>query len=393
MSRQRCTRAAARTWRRARSCSPRCCAVAPGTGGDHRRVRPAGPGAGGPGRPAGASTRAQPNWARSRSGVLVLRAGVLPVVLRRALRRSRRDPRETQPLVNVAASLLAAAALTLLAYAVSRPLVALAPSPATHAIPVGIAVVLIGFFVLVTRRRALSQLVGFLLMDNGITAVGVPHHGRRGAGRRARRLAGRAAGRAGAAGPQDPDAGRLRRHRPRRAAGAARLMTTLLLLAPLLIPLVARGCRRRASLRLARRPRWVGAVSAVGAMLGQRGRASRSASTGGRAAAPRSAGCCAADALSAFMLIVIGARRADRDRVASPGLPGGRARRRPHRPPGCAAVRRAGAAVPGRDGAGGAGREPRRAVGGDRGDHHRHRVPGRPSPRPRRRWRPPGSTW
>jgi hydrogenase-4 component E len=32
--------------------------------------------------------------------------------------------------------------------------------------------VLIGFFVLVTRRRALSQLVGFLLMDNGITAVG-----------------------------------------------------------------------------------------------------------------------------------------------------------------------------------------------------------------------------
>ncbi len=31
---------------------------------------------------------------------------------------------------------------------------------------------LIGFFVLVTRRLALSQLVGFLLLDNGITAVG-----------------------------------------------------------------------------------------------------------------------------------------------------------------------------------------------------------------------------
>jgi len=50
--------------------------------------------------------------------------------------------------------------------------VALAPSPATQAIPVGFTVVLIGFFVLVTRRRALSQLVGFLLMDNGITTVG-----------------------------------------------------------------------------------------------------------------------------------------------------------------------------------------------------------------------------
>jgi hydrogenase-4 component E len=32
-------------------------------------------------------------------------------------------------------------------------------------------VVLIGFFVLVTRRRALAQVVGFLLLDNGITAT------------------------------------------------------------------------------------------------------------------------------------------------------------------------------------------------------------------------------
>jgi len=105
-------------------------------------------------------------------GVLVLRAGVLPYLLRRALASAGETRRETRPLVNVAASLLAAALLTLLAYAVSQPLVALAPSPATQAIPVGVTVLLIGFFVLVTRRRALSQLVGFLLMDNGITAVG-----------------------------------------------------------------------------------------------------------------------------------------------------------------------------------------------------------------------------
>lgn len=106
------------------------------------------------------------------AGVLVLRAGVLPYLLRRAMTGAAAAPRETRPIVNVAASLLAAAGLTLLAYAVSQPLVALAPSPATHAIPVGVTVVLIGFFVLVTRRRALSQLVGFLLMDNGITALG-----------------------------------------------------------------------------------------------------------------------------------------------------------------------------------------------------------------------------
>jgi len=105
-------------------------------------------------------------------GLLILRAGVLPLLLARALKAAGPGRRGTRPLVNVAASLLAAAVLALLAYAVSRPLVALAPSPATQAIPVGFTVVLIGFFVLVTRRRALSQLVGFLLMDNGITTVG-----------------------------------------------------------------------------------------------------------------------------------------------------------------------------------------------------------------------------
>ncbi|MBX7553421.1 hypothetical protein [Streptomyces sp. NPDC004232] len=106
----------------------------------------------------------------------VLRAGVLPYLIRRALAalaadRGSEEVRETQPLVNIAASLLTAALLTLLAYAVARPLTDLNPTPATRALPVGLAVVLIGFFVLVTRRRALAQVVGFLLLDNGITAT------------------------------------------------------------------------------------------------------------------------------------------------------------------------------------------------------------------------------
>lgn len=103
-------------------------------------------------------------------GVLVLKAVVLPGVLHRVLRDSG-DAREAEPLVNVTSSLLAAAVLTLVAYAVSRPLVALAPSATTRALPVGLAVVFLGFFVLVTRRHALSQVVGFLLLDNGIAAT------------------------------------------------------------------------------------------------------------------------------------------------------------------------------------------------------------------------------
>ncbi|HEU4425633.1 MAG TPA: hypothetical protein VFR67_24120 [Pilimelia sp.] len=100
----------------------------------------------------------------------LLKAIVLPALLRRVLARVP-EARETAPLVNVAASLLAAAALTLLAYTAARPLVNLAPAPSAHAAPVGLAVVLIGFFLAATRRRAISQIVGVLLVDNGIAAV------------------------------------------------------------------------------------------------------------------------------------------------------------------------------------------------------------------------------
>lgn len=111
------------------------------------------------------------------AGVLALRAVALPWLLGRALDSSGSGPgtgeRETRPLVNVTASLLAVAVLVLIAYAVSRPVSALGRSPAADAVGVGIAVTLTGFFVLVTRRRAVSQLAGFLLMDNGITATGL----------------------------------------------------------------------------------------------------------------------------------------------------------------------------------------------------------------------------
>lgn len=104
------------------------------------------------------------------AGVGLLRAVILPALLRRALA-ARAEDRETRPLMNVGASLLAAAVLVLLAYAVAQPLVRLEGTPAARALPVGLAVVLIGLLVLVTRRKALSQITGFLLLDNGITAI------------------------------------------------------------------------------------------------------------------------------------------------------------------------------------------------------------------------------
>jgi hydrogenase-4 component E len=105
------------------------------------------------------------------AAVLVLRAVVLPRLMARALGAEARSHREATPLLNTATSLLATAALTLTAFAAARPLVNLQPAASTNAVPAAIAVVLIALLVMVTRRHALSQAAGFLMLDNGIAAT------------------------------------------------------------------------------------------------------------------------------------------------------------------------------------------------------------------------------
>jgi len=103
--------------------------------------------------------------------VLVLRAVVLPLLLARALGAGPQSHRESTPLMNTAASLLVTAALTLAAFAAARPLVNLQPAASTGAVPAAMAVFLIALLVMVTRRHALSQAAGFLMLDNGIAAT------------------------------------------------------------------------------------------------------------------------------------------------------------------------------------------------------------------------------
>jgi hydrogenase-4 component E len=105
-------------------------------------------------------------------GVLVIAAkgAVIPTLLKRVLGNNPLS-RETSPLVNVPASLLGAGALTFLAYGATRSVVALVPTSAGRLIPLGVATLLIGFFSMVIRRKAASQIVGLLLVDNGIALV------------------------------------------------------------------------------------------------------------------------------------------------------------------------------------------------------------------------------
>jgi hydrogenase-4 component E len=105
------------------------------------------------------------------AAVLVLRAVALPWLLARALAAEPQAQREATPLVNTATSLLITSLLTVVAFAITRPVVDLQPSATSNAVPAALAVILIALFVMTTRRHAVSQAAGFLMLDNGIAAT------------------------------------------------------------------------------------------------------------------------------------------------------------------------------------------------------------------------------
>ncbi len=102
--------------------------------------------------------------------VLIVKGAVVPSLLSRVARVDA-NSRESSPLVNVSASLVFAAVLIVLSYVVGSKIIALAPSAATRLAPIGIATILVGYFMLVTRRRVVSKVVGIILVDNGIALV------------------------------------------------------------------------------------------------------------------------------------------------------------------------------------------------------------------------------
>lgn len=93
---------------------------------------------------------------------------VTPWLIRRTVRRELYSRREISQVLNIPSSLLIAAALTLLAYAITYPLTAFAASPFSDInVPLGLAGLFLGAYTVAVRREALSQLLGLLAMENG----------------------------------------------------------------------------------------------------------------------------------------------------------------------------------------------------------------------------------
>jgi hydrogenase-4 component E len=97
----------------------------------------------------------------------LLKAVVMPYYLDRM--RARLDvTRENEPYVNYASSLIIAGLLVLLAYAITRPLMLVSTLPTRAGIPLAMGLIFVGFFVILSRKKALTQIVGFLVLENGI---------------------------------------------------------------------------------------------------------------------------------------------------------------------------------------------------------------------------------
>lgn len=100
------------------------------------------------------------------------KGAVIPALLRRAMRAVSIE-RELDPLVGFEGSLLMGALATIAAMAVVRWLPVLPEHAGSLLLPAAIATVASGFILLTGRVKAISQVCGYLIVENGIYLFGL----------------------------------------------------------------------------------------------------------------------------------------------------------------------------------------------------------------------------
>jgi hydrogenase-4 component E len=106
------------------------------------------------------------------SATILIKAVLIPLMLTRAMRESA-IRREVEPLIGFIPTLLFGALATGLAIVFARTL-PLAPQHAKSLLlPTSFSTVLAGFLILTTRKKAITQVVGYLMLENGIFIMGL----------------------------------------------------------------------------------------------------------------------------------------------------------------------------------------------------------------------------
>lgn len=92
---------------------------------------------------------------------------VIPYVLRRVIERLN-VTRELVMNINVPASLLISGALVMVAFFITQPIIPFGYLLTRDSLAIALAIVLIGFFTMIARQKAVTQLIAFLVMENGL---------------------------------------------------------------------------------------------------------------------------------------------------------------------------------------------------------------------------------
>ncbi|MDA8440929.1 MAG: hydrogenase [Peptococcaceae bacterium] len=103
---------------------------------------------------------------------LLVKAGLIPYILNRVARLV-----DTgwgiKSYVNTKMSLVICVALVIVAYSVTGDMLASGSAVFARALPAALAMMLIGLFIMTTRKRAITQVVGLLVIENGVFMAGV----------------------------------------------------------------------------------------------------------------------------------------------------------------------------------------------------------------------------
>lgn len=81
--------------------------------------------------------------------------------------------REATPYVNTEVSLLIASVLVVFAYLLGRPWMAATHLPTRQGLPLAMSLLFVSLFIIVSRKKAITQVIGFLMLENAIALLAV----------------------------------------------------------------------------------------------------------------------------------------------------------------------------------------------------------------------------
>jgi hydrogenase-4 component E len=105
----------------------------------------------------------------------IVKAITIPIVLNKVIDRIR-VRKEVDFSINITVSLIICGGIVILANSVAQPILQVQRAGSlftTKVLPISIAVMLIGLFIMISRKKAVTQIIGLLTMENGLFLSGL----------------------------------------------------------------------------------------------------------------------------------------------------------------------------------------------------------------------------